>query len=95
MTDRSLTMRRLNAEKLGILNAVAEARLQRTGSPLWWLAARAVRTAANQHVSSVETGVLPRFGQQTSEWTRQELGCQWNEFITDLTSDGRRQVWSD
>ncbi len=87
VADRLLSMRQLNDQKLEILDAVAEARLQRTGSPLWWLSVRAARVVANQHIRSVETGGLPRFGQQTPEWARRQLVQQWNQFMADISSD--------
>lgn len=95
VADRSLSMRQLNAQKLDIFDALAEARLQRTGSPRWWLAVRAARAAAHQHISSVEASGLPRFGQQTSEATRQELGYQWSRFMADLSSDSFWEVRPD
>jgi hypothetical protein len=93
--DRSLSMRDLSAEKLDILDAVAEARLQQAGSPLWWLAVRAAHAAADRHISSVESGVLPRFGHQTPEWTRREMAHQWNRFMADLSSDRLGEVRPD
>ena len=80
-------MEQLNAQKLDILDAVAEAHLQPTGSPLWWLAVRTARAAASHHISSVETDGVPRFGQQAPEWIGQELGYRWNRFMADLSSD--------
>jgi hypothetical protein len=81
-------MRELNAQKLDVLDAMAEARLQRTGSPLWRLAVRAARASASRHISSVEAGGLSIFGQRTPETAIRELAYQWRRFVADLDSDG-------
>jgi hypothetical protein len=73
VTDRRVTMRQLNAQKLDILEAVAEARLQPPGSPLWRLAVRAVRATASQHISTVETSRLPGLCRQTPEGGTRQL----------------------
>jgi len=86
--DRLASMRQLNAEKIDVLDAIAEARLQPTGSPLWWLAVRAARASASRHISSVEAGGLSKFGQQTPEQTIRELARQWGRFMADLSRDG-------
>ncbi len=93
--DRSMSTRDLRAQKLDTLDAVAEARLQQVGSPLWWLAVRAARTATDRHISCVETDWLPHFGQQTPERTKAALGYQWERFVADLGRDRHGGTTSD
>jgi hypothetical protein len=85
----------VDAQKYDICEAVAEARLQATGSTGWWLAVRAAQVATDRHVSSVETGPLPRFARQVPESARRELGRQWNQYMADLSDDRREGVCAD
>lgn len=66
---------------------VAEARLQPAGSPGWWLAVRAARAAADQHIEVIESGPLPRFRRQAPERVRAILGSHWTAFMTALRCD--------
>ena len=93
--DSSLSRQDLSAQKLDVSDAVAGARLQRVGSPQWWLAVRAAHAAADQHISSTEGGPLRRFAQQAPESARQELGRQWNRFMADLSGDRRGGLCPD
>jgi hypothetical protein len=85
----------VEANELDICEAVAEARLQEAGSARWWLAVRAAQAAADQHVTSVEAGPLPRFARQAPESARRQLGRQWNRYMADLRDDRREEAYAD
>lgn len=93
--SRVPVMRSLNADKDDIRDALAGSSLLPTGSFQWWLAVRAVQAAVGRHISSVEGGPLPKFGQQAPEWSRQELGHQWKVFISAFSRDGHPAVLPD
>jgi hypothetical protein len=93
--DSSPGLQDVSGQKLDVCDAVAEARLQPAGSPRWWLAVRAARTAAARHASSAEAGLLPRFAQRAPESARQELGRQWRRYLADFSSDRREGARPD
>jgi hypothetical protein len=78
------------AAAFDIREAVSEARLHAPGSPLWRLAVRAARTAADRHITGLEAGALARFRRRLSPHDRHLLACQWQEFVTARASDGAR-----
>lgn len=80
-------IREIAASHDDIREAVAEARLRPAGSHGWWMAVRAARAAADQHIDVIESGPLPRFRRRTPEQVRALLGRQWLAFTTALQRD--------
>jgi hypothetical protein len=70
-----------------IADTVAEARLQPTGSRLWWLAVRAARVAATGHIDGIESGPLPALRRRVPEERREALGRQWQAFVAARVDD--------
>lgn len=64
-----------------IREAIREARLSRPGSQTWRMAVSAARTAALNHVSSLDPDSLDRFRQRTALPARRALGRQWVAFM--------------
>lgn len=85
-----LAVRALHADNGDIRDAAADTLLREAGSPGWWLAVRAARTAADRHIACVESRLLPAFRQRLPGHTRRALGGQWRRFMADVTRDGRR-----
>lgn len=79
--------RRLTADLDDIAEAVAEARLQPTGSRLWWLAVRAARAAAIGYIDDVESGPVPQMRRLVPQERRLILGSQWQAFAADRAGD--------
>jgi hypothetical protein len=97
LTDSALrrSMRQAADGDADILEAVAEARFHRAGSPQWRLAVRAVQAAADQHIDATESDLLPRMRQLTSEQTRLALGQQWTQLMDARRRDSESQPGSE
>lgn len=91
LTDSALrrSMREASDDDADIREAVAEARFHRAGSPQWQLAFRAVHTAAERHIDTNESELLPNLRRQTSAQTRLSLGRQWTEFMAARRRDSQ------
>lgn len=69
-------------------NAVAEASLQRPGSPAWWRAVNAARRSACDHITVIDDGVLSKFCERCDARFRGDLGQQWKRFVAARRRDG-------
>lgn len=97
LTDSALrrSMREAADDDADIREAVAEARFHRAGSPQWRLAFRAVQTAAERHIDTNESELLPNLRRQTSAQTRLNLGRQWTGFMAARRRDSQSLPSSD
>lgn len=64
-----------------ICEAIAQARLEPAGSPLWWQAVKDAFSSCVEHMDLVEGDMLPRFGRRAPRQVRDQLGRQWCSFV--------------
>jgi hypothetical protein len=71
-----------------ICEAMEEARLSRSGSRTWLMAVQAASSAAQTHITCVESGPLVRYRRHTAPTARRAMGRQWVFFMTARVLDG-------
>lgn len=71
-----------------ICEAMAEARLQHTGSRVWTMAVQAACRGTRAHITCVESGPLLQYQRQTAPAIRRAMGRQWVIFVTARVLDG-------
>lgn len=86
--DRLRDMQDAVADLNDLRDAVAEAGLQRPGSPAWWRAVDAARRSSHDHMAVIDHGVLGKFRERCDGRLRDDLGRQWKRFIAARRRDG-------
>lgn len=70
-----------------IREAVGEARLQFTGSPVWWQQVDAAVSAFLDHLDRQQHGVLAEYRRRAGRARRERLGSQWLRFMAARLGD--------